>query len=352
MADNITVDNGVLTDYTMKSTDQGAGVQVQHVNVESIQTIPGVGYDWGAYSCDAGSTATSIKIPLVNQPCEAQVGWFACFNDTTNAGFTRKIISVAADSFDVFPAFPNVPIEGDSVTIFIPRFAITDFDGQIRVSSGTLATTAKQDVIISGLEGVQATLENGVGIAKTIIQQNGFEELSAVDSFVLGGGWLEGYGSLVVCLYGTWAGKLEAQISVDGFTTLKTVTLLDMAGLPVNEISENGFYNVGIPPMVQFRVIVTELTSGSVFAAVNSTVITDRSQTLAAVTSLPTYATRVDEVSSSISYVGKAATGADTSLPLWQIQKIDTSSGLVLTWADGDSKFDNVWDDRAGLTFI
>lgn len=31
MADNLTVDNGTLTDYTVRSTDLGSGVQVQHV---------------------------------------------------------------------------------------------------------------------------------------------------------------------------------------------------------------------------------------------------------------------------------------------------------------------------------
>jgi hypothetical protein len=65
----------------------------------------------------------------------------------------------------------------------------------------------------------------------------------------------------------------------------------------------------------------------------------------------PTYATRLDEASATVTYVGKADIGSATASALWQIQKIDTSSGLVITWADGDALFDNVWNDRASLSY-
>jgi len=37
---------------------------------------------------------------------------------------------------------------------------------------------------------------------------------------------------------------------------------------------------------------------------------------------------------------------------VWQIGRLDQSAApdLVLLWADGDPKFDNVWDDRASPT--
>lgn len=53
------------------------------------------------------------------------------------------------------------------------------------------------------------------------------------------------------------------------------------------------------------------------------------------------------DVSGSTTYVGIAPTGSTTDDAVWQIQKYDTSSGVSLEWADGDSNFDNVWDDRA-----
>jgi hypothetical protein len=66
------------------------------------------------------------------------------------------------------------------------------------------------------------------------------------------------------------------------------------------------------------------------------------------------YITRIDEASATITYIGKAVpagTAVPTSDPLWQITKIDETSGTVITYADGDLLFDNVFDDRAGLTY-
>lgn len=65
----------------------------------------------------------------------------------------------------------------------------------------------------------------------------------------------------------------------------------------------------------------------------------------------PTYATRLDEASSTVTYVGKADTGSSNASAVWQIQKVDTSSGLSITWADGDALFDNVWNNRASLSY-
>ena len=53
-----------------------------------------------------------------------------------------------------------------------------------------------------------------------------------------------------------------------------------------------------------------------------------------------------------VSYVGKAAPKSDTTAPVWQIQRLlTTGSVLSVTFADGDRNFDNVWDDRASLTY-
>jgi len=63
------------------------------------------------------------------------------------------------------------------------------------------------------------------------------------------------------------------------------------------------------------------------------------------------YATRIDEASATVTYIGKAATGSATSTSVWQVQKIDTTTGTVITWADGNGNFDNVWDNRASLSY-
>ena len=60
-----------------------------------------------------------------------------------------------------------------------------------------------------------------------------------------------------------------------------------------------------------------------------------------------TYKLILDETTTtSVTYVGKAALGSATSAAVWQIQKIDESSGLVITWG-GTGTFDQVYDNRA-----
>lgn len=66
---------------------------------------------------------------------------------------------------------------------------------------------------------------------------------------------------------------------------------------------------------------------------------------------LKTYATRVDEASGTVMYVGDAEAGSAISSSVWRIKKVDTTSGVVITWADGNTNFDNRWDQRAGLSY-
>lgn len=62
-------------------------------------------------------------------------------------------------------------------------------------------------------------------------------------------------------------------------------------------------------------------------------------------------ATRLDDSADPIIYIGKAPVGSDEGDAVWQISKLDTSSGVITTWADGDASFNNVWDDRASLSY-
>ena len=64
------------------------------------------------------------------------------------------------------------------------------------------------------------------------------------------------------------------------------------------------------------------------------------------------YATRLDEASATVTYVGKALPGTASSAALWQIFRMTESSGdLTIEYADGDDNFDNVYDSRAGLSY-
>lgn len=64
------------------------------------------------------------------------------------------------------------------------------------------------------------------------------------------------------------------------------------------------------------------------------------------------YETRLDEPSSTTTYVGKAAIDSDPAGSVWQIKRILISgTETIIEWADGDSSFDKVWDDRASLSY-
>lgn len=56
--------------------------------------------------------------------------------------------------------------------------------------------------------------------------------------------------------------------------------------------------------------------------------------------------------SGSTTYVAKAKPGTDQSEAKWQVKKVDKTSGIVITWADGNPNFDNVASDLTTLTYL
>ena len=67
------------------------------------------------------------------------------------------------------------------------------------------------------------------------------------------------------------------------------------------------------------------------------------------------YATRIDQAVDGLTYyTGVAAVGSSTASAVWRIKKTvlsGSSDDVTITWADGDSSFNNVWDDRLSLTY-
>jgi len=64
------------------------------------------------------------------------------------------------------------------------------------------------------------------------------------------------------------------------------------------------------------------------------------------------YTVLVDEASDTITYVGEAAVGSATSATSWQIKRINSATlSAEILYADGDTEHDNIWDNRAGLSY-
>lgn len=61
---------------------------------------------------------------------------------------------------------------------------------------------------------------------------------------------------------------------------------------------------------------------------------------------------RIDEVTADLMYIGESAISVAESAAVWRIRKIETIGTVTkITWADGNEEFDNVWTDRATLTY-
>jgi hypothetical protein len=61
------------------------------------------------------------------------------------------------------------------------------------------------------------------------------------------------------------------------------------------------------------------------------------------------FAVRVDE-GATYTYVGQSSPGAANADAVWRIKRI-TNATTTITFADGNANFDNVWDNRASLTY-
>lgn len=60
---------------------------------------------------------------------------------------------------------------------------------------------------------------------------------------------------------------------------------------------------------------------------------------------------QVDSVGTT-TYLGYADAGSLTSASVWAIKRIiETGNDVSITWADGNTDFDNIWDNRLALTY-
>jgi hypothetical protein len=69
--------------------------------------------------------------------------------------------------------------------------------------------------------------------------------------------------------------------------------------------------------------------------------------------SIVQYTTRLAEDSGNpdILYVGQAVPGSSPDNPVWRIKRVNTSSGIIIQWADGNDNFDNIWNNRESLSY-
>lgn len=62
-------------------------------------------------------------------------------------------------------------------------------------------------------------------------------------------------------------------------------------------------------------------------------------------------AQRIDDQTSVI-YIGSAPINSIPSDPIWSVKRLSVSGGsIIIDWADGNDLNDNIWDNRASLSY-
>lgn len=64
------------------------------------------------------------------------------------------------------------------------------------------------------------------------------------------------------------------------------------------------------------------------------------------------FTTKIDSADAATTYIGKALLGTVTSDNKWQIKKISVDENVTtISFANGDDDFNQIWDNRASLTY-
>ena len=65
------------------------------------------------------------------------------------------------------------------------------------------------------------------------------------------------------------------------------------------------------------------------------------------------YARQTDFVGEDVIYKGEAEAGSPLNSPVWRIRKITiVNDDISELWADGNTNFDNIWDNRISLNYL
>ena len=106
----------------------------------------------------------------------------------------------------------------------------------------------------------------------------------------------------------------------------------------------------GNPLPVEGTVVIDDSTPVDV--AVTGTVPVSVASTLDVEQQPSLVVEKIDQASATVTYIGQAAPGTATSAASWRIQRMSVSGTVTtLEYADGDLNFNNVWDNRAALTY-
>lgn len=60
----------------------------------------------------------------------------------------------------------------------------------------------------------------------------------------------------------------------------------------------------------------------------------------------------IDEASGTALYIGEARPNSSKASAVWRIRRVATAgSAVTIAWADGNTYFDNIWNNRVSKTY-
>jgi len=145
----------------------------------------------------------------------------------------------------------------------------------------------------------------------------------------------------------TIPGGSALEVEDEGNSISAAVTLIDFAGsgVTVTEPGPSGEMLVTIP------------SGGTVWGDVTGTLSdqTDLQDALDAKLEEEVFAQQIDFINDDLLYRGEAEPGTALNANAWRIRKItidnDGEGDIATVWADGNNDFDNIWDNRLGLSY-
>jgi hypothetical protein len=189
-----------------------------------------------------------------------------------------------------------------------------------------------------GMQVLRAAFDDATGRLKTDATFTGVLEVAldaANDSVAIG----DGTDDLVINADGSINTAISGAVSIE-ISAADGDSIIVSDGNDNLAINADGSINISLP-------------AGASTSANQATAIQWLTDIEALLTEAGTQlALRMDEASATVTYVGTAYAGSLNAAASWAIKRI-TISGTVTTieWADGDTNANNVWNNRAALSY-
>lgn len=218
--------------------------------------------------------------------------------------------------------------------------AFDESEDRLRTDSVATINSGSMEVIISETDDSIVVYGND-GSSNKVIKTNSDGSVSINDN----GNSLTVDGSVSATQSGTWNTRLQDG-SGNNITSTTNALDINIKSGTISQGTANTTANA-------WPIKVTDGTNTANISN-NSSLSTVTSSGLTVVQSpiLPVVKKLVDDyTTTNVIYVGVAAQGTATNSASWQVQKIDQTTGIIITFA-GSGGFNQIWDNRTSLTYL